>query len=85
MVRLFGLRLLMLLAAGVSGQAALAQELEKLEITTSSGPHVFSVEVMRTPAELERGLMFRRFLPADRGMLFDFKTEKPVMMWLKNT
>jgi uncharacterized membrane protein (UPF0127 family) len=59
--------------------------LEKLEIVTASGTHDFSVEVMRTPAELEHGLMFRRFLPEDRGMLFDFKTEKPVMMWMKNT
>jgi uncharacterized membrane protein (UPF0127 family) len=24
-------------------------------------------------------------MPADRGMLFDFKTEQPVMMWMKNT
>jgi uncharacterized membrane protein (UPF0127 family) len=64
---------------------AQVQTLEKLEIVTATGTHEFSVEVMRTPAELERGLMFRRFLPLDRGMLFDFKTEKPVMMWMKNT
>jgi uncharacterized membrane protein (UPF0127 family) len=79
------LGLFVLFAASFGGQPVLAQELEKLEITTSSGSHSFSVEVMRTPAELERGLMFRRFLPADRGMLFDFKTEKTVMMWMKNT
>jgi uncharacterized membrane protein (UPF0127 family) len=64
---------------------ARAQALEKLEIVTASGTHEFSVEVMRTEAELEHGLMFRRFLPAGRGMLFDFKTERPVMMWMKNT
>lgn len=58
---------------------------EPLTIITASGPHRFAVEVMRTPAQLEKGLMFRRFLPADRGMLFDFKTEQPVMMWMKNT
>ncbi len=64
---------------------ARAQSLEKLSIVTASGTHDFSVEVMRTPPELEHGLMFRRFMPADRGMLFDFKIEKPVMMWMKNT
>jgi len=58
---------------------------EPLTIVTSSGPHAFAVEMMRTPAQLEKGLMFRRFLPADRGMLFDFKVEQPVMMWMKNT
>jgi uncharacterized protein len=64
---------------------ARAQSLEKLTIVTASGTHEFSVEVMRTSAELEHGLMFRRFLPPGRGMLFDFKTERPVMMWMKNT
>ena len=29
--------------------------------------------------------MYRRFMPADRGMLFDFKREAPVMFWMKNT
>jgi uncharacterized protein len=64
---------------------AQAQSLEKLSIVTASGAHDFSVEVMRTGPELEKGLMFRQFLPTDRGMLFDFKTERPVMMWMKNT
>jgi uncharacterized protein len=59
--------------------------LEKLEIVTSSGRHEFSVEVMRSDRDRERGLMFRRFLPQNRGMLFDFEVEQPVMMWMKNT
>ena len=58
---------------------------EPLEIVTASGRHSFAIEVMRTDEERARGLMFRRFMPADRGMLFDFKTEQPVMMWMKNT
>ncbi len=59
--------------------------LERLQIVTASGTHEFSVEVMRGGPQRERGLMFRRFLPQDRGMLFDFATERPVMMWMKNT
>jgi uncharacterized protein len=59
--------------------------LEKLDIVTSSGIHAFSVEVMRTEPERERGLMFRRFLAKDRGMLFEFKAEQVVTMWMKNT
>jgi uncharacterized membrane protein (UPF0127 family) len=63
-----------------------AQEgLENIEIVTSEGPHRFSVEVMRTAEQLEKGLMFRRYMPDDRGMLFDFKTEQPVQFWMKNT
>ena len=75
------------LAASVSaaGVAQADAGLEKLEIVTASGPHIFQVEVMRSDAEREKGLMFRRFLPKERGMLFDFRVEQPVLMWMKNT
>ena len=67
--------------------AAHAQEaaLESLDIITASGTHRFSVEVMRTDEQRARGLMYRRFMPEDRGMLFDFKREDIVSMWMKNT
>jgi uncharacterized membrane protein (UPF0127 family) len=73
-----------LLGLGWVGTAA-AQTLDKLEIMTSTGVHVFSVEMAQTDAEREKGLMYRRFMPPDRGMLFDFKREEPVMFWMKNT
>ena len=62
-----------------------AQELDKLEFVTKSGVHPFSVEVMRTPDQQAKGLMFRRFLPDDRGMLFAFRRNEPIFMWMKNT
>lgn len=64
---------------------AAAQSLETLTIHTASGAHSFAVEVARTPEERATGLMHRRFLPADRGMLFDFGETAPVAMWMKNT
>lgn len=79
--------LLLALAApfGLSGTAQ-AQNLEALAIVTQTGQrHGFLVEVMRTDEERARGLMFRRHLPADRGMLFDFKRVEPVSMWMQNT
>ena len=75
---------LVLTGFGWTGVAK-AQSLDKLEIVTSSGVHTFAVEMARTDAEREQGLMYRRFMPADRGMLFDFKREQPVMFWMKNT
>ena len=84
-----------LLAAGVfadSGQVqaqTASPSLEKLTIvSTQNGTakdNVFMVEVMRTLDERARGLMFRRYLPADRGMLFEFGVEAPVAMWMKDT
>ena len=61
------------------------QALERLDIITPTGKHTFQVEVMRSDAEREKGLMFRRYLPEDRGMLFDFEAPQPVIMWMKNT
>jgi uncharacterized membrane protein (UPF0127 family) len=74
-------------SAGSAEDALTAPQagVEKLEIITATGPHEFSVEVMRNGPQRERGLMFRRYLPQDRGMLFDFGVERPVMMWMKNT
>jgi uncharacterized membrane protein (UPF0127 family) len=65
--------------------APAAQADETLEIVGKSGVQVFSVEVMRTPDERAKGLMYRRELPEGRGMLFDFSPEQNVSMWMKNT
>lgn len=62
-----------------------AQRLEPLDIVGKSGRHDFSVEVMRNDADRARGLMFRRSMGADRGMLFDFEQSQEVNMWMKNT
>ena len=45
----------------------------------------FTVELAANDAERERGLMFRKELPEGRGMLFDFKEERPVSFWMHNT
>lgn len=64
----------------------LAQSFEPLTIVTAGGArHPFMVEVARTDAERAQGLMYRRSLAPDRGMLFDFKKVEPVSMWMQNT
>jgi len=47
--------------------------------------HPFVAEVARTEAERERGLMYRKSLPPDRGMLFIFPAESIEYFWMKNT
>ena len=89
-MRLIGAFLLLLGAHGfATAQTAQTAQpeagVERLTLVTSTGSHPFMVEVMRTESQHERGLMFRRFLPSDRGMLFDFKREQPVAFWMKNT
>jgi uncharacterized membrane protein (UPF0127 family) len=43
------------------------------------------VDVVDTPFDRERGLMYRKNLPADYGMLFVFPAEMPMSFWMKNT
>jgi uncharacterized protein len=62
-----------------------AAEQQTIEIASKNGVHVFSVELAVTDEERERGLMFRKRLPEGQGMLFDFKREQEVSMWMENT
>jgi len=64
---------------------ALAAKRQPLEIATAAGTRSFSVELAATGPALDRGLMYRRSLPAGRGMLFDFGSEQRITMWMKNT
>ncbi len=59
---------------------------EKLVIVTRDGQkHDFNVEMALTPQQQETGLMFRKTVPADGGMLFDWGTPRDSMMWMRNT
>lgn len=62
-----------------------APGLEALTIVSGGTRHAFHVEVMRTPDQRAKGLMYRNYLPPDRGMLFDFGGSEPVAMWMQNT
>ena len=74
-------------AAFSAGQACAQKKLrvERLDVVTTAGIHHFKVEVADTFSTRERGLMYRKSLAADRGMLFDFKQAQPVSFWMKNT
>ena len=65
---------------------ASAQKLETLSILSKGGQrHAFQVEVARNDADRAQGLMFRRSMAPDHGMLFDFGRVEPVSMWMQNT
>ena len=62
-----------------------AQNFEPLTIVSGNVRHTFQVEVARNDADRAQGLMFRRNLAPDRGMLFDFGRVQPISMWMQNT
>jgi uncharacterized membrane protein (UPF0127 family) len=75
--------------AGAGPQASAATKVEVV-IQTHGGSRRFHVEVARTAAEQERGLMFRTNIPADGGMIFTpYPAEgggpREASFWMKNT
>jgi uncharacterized membrane protein (UPF0127 family) len=54
-------------------------------IESRDAVHRFQVEVARTHDEQERGLMFRRSLPEDGGMIFPVRPADDIQMWMKDT
>ena len=57
----------------------------KLHILSKLGKFEFNVELAMTEHQQSQGLMYRRHLPSNAGMLFDYKVPKRVSMWMKNT
>jgi hypothetical protein len=57
---------------------------ERLHTITINGVKL-NVEIARTPQERERGLMFRKSLQQDQGMLFIYEDSDIRGFWMKNT
>ncbi|MGA0607227.1 DUF192 domain-containing protein [Phenylobacterium sp. VNQ135] len=70
--------------ANCKGQPEL-KPLQPLTVTTPKGAFKFSVELADSPREREYGLMCRKALAADRGMLFAFARADYQAFWMRNT
>ena len=62
-----------------------ATEYKKGYVKLENKNLVFEVDIADTITLREKGLMFRKKLDSNRGMLFIFPTEKNVEIWMKNT
>ena len=49
------------------------------------GGRTLDVEVADSPEERALGLMYRKELAADAGMLFVYPSEQPLSFWMENT
>ena len=64
---------------------AVAGRAEMPQIVLSVNGHKLTAEVARTDADRAQGLMHRRMLPENRGMLFVFDSVAYHGMWMMNT
>jgi len=87
MIRILRLALLVLLVAvpALAQQMPPAFKTGAITIATAGGPQHFTVERATNDEQREYGLMYRRKLAADAGMVFVYPDERDVAMWMKNT
>lgn len=60
-------------------------EVIPLTVESNGKRHAFRVEVARTAAEWNKGLMFRTAMGANEGMIFVGRPPQPASFWMKNT
>ena len=59
---------------------------EDLVVLSRDGErHEFSVELAIEPEQQRQGLMYRKSMPSDKGMLFIFSKAAERSFWMKNT
>jgi uncharacterized protein len=87
MVRVLYVILICVFWTGVScAQDTAIGSTSPLSIVTQDGRNLgFQVEVVDTPYDRARGLMFRKELPDKHGMLFVFEEEAMRSFWMRNT
>jgi len=74
------------IAAPAAAQApAVRFDKTPLTIESEGKKHRFTVEIADNDERRTLGLMHRRQMAADAGMLFDFKRDGQVSMWMRNT
>jgi uncharacterized membrane protein (UPF0127 family) len=78
--------LFLIVAHPASAQQPLKFDKEPLIIQTASGKRLnFTVEIADTNELRQRGLMYRKEMADDAGMIFDFGPPRRVQMWMENT
>ena len=83
MVRVATFLFVLFLAGNGAAQERFATS--KLSIVTAKGIQHFTVEIAETREQHAQGLMYRRRMAADAGMLFIYKTPQSASFWMKNT
>ena len=72
---------------GAQGSNAATAPAPSARVTAqgASGAITVTVEVVQSPGLVQRGLMYRKFLGPDAGMLFLMDSEDDHYFWMKNT
>lgn len=80
-----GLLIWWMVSVVASGALAGTCREDHLSVRGDWGQADFAIELADTEAERARGLMFRKHMNRDAGMLFVYDAPRPVAFWMKNT
>ena len=85
MKRAAALAALALVVTGSVAQAASCAPDAAILLTPDGREQRVTVEIADDAAERAQGLMYRKSLPSDHGMLFVYQSPQPTSFWMKNT
>ncbi|MBW8720698.1 MAG: DUF192 domain-containing protein [Polaromonas sp.] len=68
---------------GASAQDGPQMNLQRVKLT--AGMHLIDAQVAFTPEQRQIGLMFRKDMPQQEGMIFVFEQPTQQCFWMKNT
>jgi uncharacterized membrane protein (UPF0127 family) len=83
--------LLLVLAVALPAKPVAAQEAVTFDrtelaiVTAGGGRHQFKVDWAKSWPQKARGLMFRKEMPLDNGMLLDYDPPTEASIWMRNT
>ena len=80
-----GILLALLLGVSSCNSEQSAPPAEAGVVEMPIGREHFTLEIADTPRKQQLGLMHRKSLPQDRGMIFVFPDERERSFWMKNT
>jgi uncharacterized protein len=73
------------LAAATAGAAAQDAQMDLPRVRLVAGMHQIDAQVAQTPEQRATGLMWRKQMPQQEGMLFVFEQPSVQCFWMKNT
>lgn len=78
-------RLLPVILLAASSLVQAQQQLKADSIPLTAGVHLIRAEVAANEAQRQKGLMYRKQMGANDGMVFVFDRDAAVCMWMKDT
>ena len=81
------MKIFYILSLFLSLTACSKSDLKPVTVQTQNGNITYRVEVADTKQKMIQGLMYRKHLKKDSGMIFIFNEAhpQPISMWMKNT